>query len=553
MRLPDVLQAPDQRREFLRQVARESARTGDFDNVANALGYHPHDGQAMFHEARTYPRRVLCTGRRFGKTTAAAAEASYQLLRGEDNGRGATRTLIFAPVGELSERVFRMVRTWLCRQLGFRTERLYDTAQRRELVMPWGSGLVCRSAQGEESVLGEAFDLAVVDEAARVPPRVWESNVEPALADRNGAAIFLSSPTGPSWFTDLVRRGDDPAWPEWWAYTGASSENPTLSRRWLAERERTVSPEVWRREYLGDPWVSYAGNVYPEWSELVHVSPEAEWDRRYPLVVAFDYGTTEASPFVALACQWRDPGVLFVVNELVIAGRSTQECSRRLDTWWTEQGYPRNETAASVGDIAARDARLTMQAALAGRGILCRGYVETLKQEVAAGVELVRQLLREERLLVHPRCRVTREEFASYVWQPGAREGEPERGVKKTADHTMDALRYLVYRQCRPDRAPAPFRGRPAFGADRNGAAQRLFRQEVAQRNEEAAAREYELAAWKAERQAARGEQADPLPPAPPESDLVVVGAFASTPEAARAIRESILRRRGGLSWRDKP
>ena len=344
MRLPDVLQAPDKRREFLRQIARDSAQAGDFDNVANALNYHPHDGQAMFHEARTYPRRVLCTGRRFGKSTAAAGEACYQLLRGEDNGRGATRTLIFAPVGELSERVFRMVRTWLCRQLGFRTERLYDTAQRRELVMPWGSGLVCRSAQGEESVLGEAFDLAIVDEAARVPHMMWESAIEPALADRNGAAVFLSSPTGPSWFTELMKRGDSAEWPDWWAYQGSTSENPTISAKWLAERERTCSPEVWRREYLGDPFVSLAGVVYPEWSELVHVSPEAEWDRRYPLMTATDYGTTEASPHVTLVCQWRQPGYLAIVNEFVCAGLSTQECCRRLDTWHIYAGQ-----ALSVG------------------------------------------------------------------------------------------------------------------------------------------------------------------------------------------------------------
>jgi len=552
VRLPDVLQEPDKRREFLRQVARDAAQAGDFDNVANVLGYRPHDGQAMFHEARTFPRRVLCTGRRFGKTTAAAAEACYQLLRGEDNGHGATRTLVFAPVGELSERVFRMVRNWLVRQLGFHTERLYDTPQRRELILPWGSGLVCRSAQGEDSVLGEAFDLAIIDEAGRVPSRVWESAIEPALADRNGAAVFASSPTGPSWFTDLVKRGEDPAWPEWWAYTGASSENPTLSRQWLAERERTVSPEVWRREYLGDPWVSLDGVVYPEWSELVHVTAEAEWDPRYPLMTSTDFGVTEASPFATIVAQWRQPGVLCVVAELVISGRSTLECAKRLDTWWTEHGFPRGETFVSVGDIAAADPRRTMQEVLRGKGILGNGVIVTHAQEVAAGIEKVRQLLRGERLLVHPRCATMREEFSGYVYKPAAREGEPERGVRKSMDHTLDACRYLVWHLLRP--RMEPYRGRTSLQTA-SGRADATFVRECRERQAAMDRDNYQLALWRRQRQEARGETpTEALPPAPPGRDVTILAPITATDAGARAaMRTAIRRHRGEVSWRRKP
>lgn len=455
--LPPPLQSPPERRRFLRETARQAAQSGHVEAVFGCLGYRPHPGQRAFHEARSYPRRVVCTGRRFGKTLGAAMEACCQLLRGDDRGRGVTRTLVLCPVAELSERIFRQVRTSLCRQLGFNPEHLYDTPQRRELVMPWGSSLVCRSAAGEDSVLGEGFDLALLDEAARLPGSVWESVVEPALADREGAAVFLSSPLAFGWFSDLWVRCESEEWPEWWGYRGATAENPTIKRAWLAERQRTVSPEVWRREYLGE-FVSLEGTVFPEWSERVHVSSEADFDPRYPAMLTFDFGTTEASPFVCVVCQWRDPGWLAVCGELVIAGRSTQECARRLDTWWTEQGLPRHETAVTVGDIAARDARLTLQDTLSGRGVLAGGRVVTHTQEVAAGIELVRQLLRAERVLVHPRCRVVREEFGGYTYRAGAHEGEPERGPRKTLDHTMDALRYLVWHLLRPRRAMAFYR-----------------------------------------------------------------------------------------------
>jgi len=525
--LPPPLHSGTERLRFLRETAREAAQAGDVEAVFRCLGYKPHAGQRAFHEARGYPRRVICTGRRFGKTLAAAMEACTTLLRGDNRGRGATRTLVLCPVAELSERIFRQVRTSLCRQLAFRPERLYDTGQRRELVMPWGSSLVCRSAAGEESVLGEGFDLALLDEAARLPPQVWEAVVEPALADRNGAAVFLSSPLAFGWFSGLWARCGNADWPEWWGYRGKTEENPAISRAWLAERQRTVSPEVWRREYCGE-FVNLEGTVYPEWSELVHVSPEAEFDRRYPPMLTFDFGTTEASPFVCLVCQWREPGWLAVCGELVIAGRSTQECARRLAVWWGEQGFPRGETQASVGDIAARDSRLTLQDALTGAGILAGGRVLTHAQEVAAGIELMRQLLRQERVLVAPRCRVVREEFNGYTYRPGAHEGEPERGPRKTLDHTMDALRYLVWHMCRPRRARGLYRD-PADPAGLlmpgdSG---------VGSVDEQA------LAEWQNGRRERRGEPPEPVP-----------GPESSGPVAVLDMRAIERRRRGNVVWR---
>lgn len=439
------------KRGIVRDAARELANRGDMFGVFSTLGYHPTPGQRSFHEAReTHRRRVLCTGRRFGKTTAAGMEACYELLRGSEDG-GATRTLFLAPTADLSERAFRVVKRVLVQQCRFPVASLHDTPERRDLTMPWGSAAVCASTHGAgiDAVLGDAYDLAILDEAARMPPHVWESDVEPCLADRDGSAIFPSTPKLFGWFYDLWLRTEDPAEPDWWGLRARTEDNPHISRAWLNARRLSCSPEVYRREYEG-LFTSYEGNVYPEWDEARHVSEKAEYDPTRPVCVTFDFGTTAASPFVAVLCQWfpegENSGRLHIFNELVIAGQSTRGCARRLHEWWGQNGYPRGETDTATGDIAAADARQVLYEELddLAAGILPSG-VTTNKQEVEAGIELVRDLLREDRLLVHPRCTTTRAEFGAYTWRSPTREGEPERGVRKTMDHAMDACRYLLW------------------------------------------------------------------------------------------------------------
>ncbi|HQK93906.1 MAG TPA: terminase family protein [Armatimonadota bacterium] len=436
--LADVIRDSARRKEMRQDLAREAGRRGDIWGVFAALGYRPHDRQRAFHEARERAdRRVFLAGRRSGKTRACGMEAAAGVLA--DDGR----VLIAAPELELAERVFRVVRDSLVRDLGFVPERMHDTTQRRELVMPWGSRLVCRSGENEDAMLGDGYSLAVIDEAARMPTSTWPQVIEPALADTEGHAVFATSPAGFGWVHDLWAWCADPNRPEWVGVRATTADNPTISRTWLERIQRTVSPQVWRREYLAE-FVSVEGVVYPEWAEDRHVSREAYLRPEEPIYLAMDFGTTETSPFVCLVAQKRGTAVLCVVDELVVSGLSSAECAARLAQWWRAKGFPLGAVRIAVGDVAARDARLTVERLLRGHGILA-GPIQCRQQSIDAGIELIRQLLREDRLLVGPHCSFTREEFSAYAWRTPPREGEPSPGTRKTHDHAMDALRYLVF------------------------------------------------------------------------------------------------------------
>jgi len=439
------LRLPHQRKALLRDLARKAACDEDQAACFAALGYTPHDRQKEFHEAGLAgaDRRVFLAGRRSGKTTAGAMEVVYQLLHGDESGRDSRRVLVAAPVLELAERTWRIVHGLLVRQLGFEPRRINDSPVRRELELPWGSVLLCRSTEGKalDSILGDSYHMAVLDEAARFPAGVWEADIEPTLADYLGHALFVSTPRI-GWLRDLWERCESPDYPNWVGVHCTSHENPHLSARWLDQRERQTSRSTYLREYLGQ-WVSLEGVVYTEWDREAHVLPEAEYDARYPIDLGIDFGTTAASPFVLLLCQRVDDR-LRVFNELRVEGQSTLGCAEKLLRWWDQWRYPRGEVAMAVGDIAARDGRLMLERCLRGEGILGGDRVQTRKQTVESGIERVRNLLRSDRLLVHPRCHGLIEEFSSYTWRTPREDGAPEPGVRKTYDHGLDALRYLV-------------------------------------------------------------------------------------------------------------
>ena len=121
-------------------------------------------------------------------------------------------------------------------------ERRIDTA---------GGGMMAvRSTHLPDNLRGEGLDLAVLDEAAYMEPRVWPEIVRPMLASTRGDALFLSTPFGRNWFWDLYRIGMDDEETEWQAGRFSTESNTLLDSEELASIRRQTTDHVWQTEYL---------------------------------------------------------------------------------------------------------------------------------------------------------------------------------------------------------------------------------------------------------------------------------------------------------------
>ncbi|MCY3573341.1 MAG: terminase family protein [Chloroflexota bacterium] len=126
--------------------------------------------------------------------------------------------------------------------------RISETEKRIDIA---GGGMIAvRSAHHPDSLRGEGLDLAVLDEAAYMQPRVWQEIVRPMLTTTRGGALFLSTPLGKNWFYDLFRIGMDNAEDEYAAFHFSTASNPLIAAEEMESVRRRSTEHIWNVEYL---------------------------------------------------------------------------------------------------------------------------------------------------------------------------------------------------------------------------------------------------------------------------------------------------------------
>ena len=105
------------------------------------------------------------------------------------------------------------------------------------------------SADNPDTILGDGFDGVIVDEAARLEKSVWDQNIRPALADKQGWAVLISTPRARNWFFDFHSRGLDPSEKLYRSYSFSSLDNPYFPREEFEEARRTTPQDIFKQEY----------------------------------------------------------------------------------------------------------------------------------------------------------------------------------------------------------------------------------------------------------------------------------------------------------------
>lgn len=198
----------------------------------------PHHGQELVLEHRARFKVVAC-GRRWGKTELG--KTALLLATAHARNRGWW----LAPTAMMASQVWRDLKASVRRLPGVS---LSESERRIDFD---GAGMIAvRSAHHPDNLRGEGLDLAVLDEAAFMDPRVWPEIVRPMLTTTRGAALFLSTPFGRNWFWDLYRLGLDNEAPEWESFHFSTETNRMIAPEELESIHRQTTEHVWRTEYL---------------------------------------------------------------------------------------------------------------------------------------------------------------------------------------------------------------------------------------------------------------------------------------------------------------
>lgn len=203
-----------------------------------------HAGQRTVWE---HPARfqVLSCGRRWGKSRLGALRCIVAALQGG-------RAWWVAPSYPMASVGWRMMKR-LAVQIPGAVVRESD----RLITMP-GSGTVqVRSADDPDSLRGEGLDYLVMDECAFIRERAWTEALRPALADRRGRAMFISTPKGRNWFWRIWSAQDS----EWRSWRFSSYDNPFIEPTEIDAARRLLPERIFAQEFLAE-FIDDAGGVF---------------------------------------------------------------------------------------------------------------------------------------------------------------------------------------------------------------------------------------------------------------------------------------------------
>jgi len=124
-----------------------------------------------------------------------------------------------------------------------------------------GGTVQVRSADNPESLRGDGLNFVVLDECAFMRQSAWRESLRPALSDRRGGAMFISTPKGRNWFWRLFLRGQDAGEPDWASWQRPTSENPYIDPAEIEAAKRELPERIFRQEYLAE-FLDDAGGVF---------------------------------------------------------------------------------------------------------------------------------------------------------------------------------------------------------------------------------------------------------------------------------------------------
>ena len=228
-------------------------------------------------------------GRRWGKTRWGASMGVACALSGG-------RAWWVAPSYQVA-----MVGWRLARSLSIQVPETQVWQGDRIIEFKSGGQLRIRSGDNPDSLRGDGLDLAILDECAFMNERVWSEGIRPALSDRKGKAILISTPNRRNWFHGLFTYAKTSGDKEWAAWQLPSSDNPYLDNAEIESARRSLPARIFEQEYLAH-FLEGEGTIFR--NIYANMTSDGRHSCTSPDVVAgVDWGKLNDYTVISIGCR----------------------------------------------------------------------------------------------------------------------------------------------------------------------------------------------------------------------------------------------------------
>lgn len=269
-----------------------------------STGYSPRIHQAQLHaDIRRF--NVLVAHRRFGKTVWAVNELLDQALRCK---RESPRYAYIAPFfNQAKDVAWEYLKRYTAPIPG-----MSPNESELRVDLPGDRRIRLYGADNADRIRGLYFDGVVLDEPAQMQGRVWSEIIRPALADREGWAVFIGTPMGRNAFFDLYdgaskgfktpdgqRLAVDPTWR---ATLYRASETGIIPAAELEAARTAMTPAQYAQEFE----CSFEAAVVGAYYGALMAAAEKEkritsvpWEPRAKVWTAWDLGAVNFAMWFA--------------------------------------------------------------------------------------------------------------------------------------------------------------------------------------------------------------------------------------------------------------
>ena len=274
------------------------------------------------------------------------------------------------------------------------------------------------------------------------PPEAHRVECQFRLIDYSGDELFTMTPLmGMLWmFERIYEPVQKGLLPEALVVEVDMDDNPHLDEATKRRALLGLSPEERAARKSGN-FVHFAGLIYPEFGVESHVVPML---RDVPVedmvIVGIDPGFRHMA--AAVFCSVSPEGVWTVFDEVALKNRTIREVCEEIlarSVRWgrTPRWYVIDPASRNRSSHTGRSDQMEY----ADHGVVTIAG----QNSVVAGLQRMKGLLSEGRLVVASNCPVTIDQFRKYRWESAKRgEGEGREAPIKKDDHLLDALRYAV-------------------------------------------------------------------------------------------------------------
>lgn len=367
--------------------------------------------------------RVVCAGRRWGKTFLAIRELCWHARNPDQN------VYYIAPS-------YRQAKTIVWSKLKAKLLELnwVDKVNETELTIYLvnGSQISLKGADNPDSLRGVSLNFCVFDEFAFMSKETWTEVIRPALSDQKGKALFITTPLGKSnWAYDLFNNPHTVS--DWESFTYTTLEGGRVTAEEIEAAKAELDERTFRQEFMAT-FETYGNTIAYQFDRTKNIS-EQTFDTN-ELHIGIDFNN---SPITA-AIMVRVSDALYVIDEIHMNDSHTQELADEI-----LNRYPKSKIYV-YPDPAGRQRKTSANGKtdftiLQNAGFIVKApFAHTLiRDRINALNARICSTDKKRHLFVNPKCKHTIESLEKYAYKEGTQ--VPDKGK---FDHMFDALSYAV-------------------------------------------------------------------------------------------------------------